>query len=170
MKMKKILPLAIISLFTFPMASIAADRAPDATINAAIKMIAPGYCDFASMTTPDRQKVRIWYDNAKKTIISCYKEANKNSSILPKNNPAYEKCVVADFLVKSDVDTLNQDGQKLEEKKYIYDTYSADKIFQDRFANLTKDLYGKENNEYREYMRKILHAANDKLKKSCSYP
>lgn len=165
--MKKIVSLAILPFLTFPMASIAADRALDATINAALEMITPGYCDFASTTIPDRKQVRNWYDNAKKNIISCYEEANKNTSTLPKNNPAYEKCVIADFLVKADVDTLNQDGQKLEAKKYIYDTYSSNLIFQDRFANVTKDIHGQENNEYREYMRKTLHTASNKLKKSC---
>jgi len=42
--MKKILPLAIVSLFTFPMASIAANQDSDTTIDAAVKMIEHGFC------------------------------------------------------------------------------------------------------------------------------
>jgi len=167
--MKKIVTLAIISLFTFPIASIAADRAPDATINAAISMIEPGYCDFATVTTPNSSKVQIWYDNAKKAIISCYKEANKNTSILPKNNPAYAKCLIADFVVKANVSTL-KNTVDLEGTRLLDDLYFSNQEFQNRFANVTKDIHGQENNEYRENMRKILHTANDKLRNSCSYP
>jgi len=162
-KMKKILPLAIVSLFTFPMASIAADRAPDVIINAAIAMIEPGYCNAIWKKNPQTSKVEAWFNSTKSSIIKCYEEATKNTSILPKNNPAYEKCVIADFVAVANVAALN----KGVEMPVLGDDYFLSKEFQKRFANVTKDMHGQEMDEYRENMRKSIHATSDKLKNSC---
>jgi len=114
--MKKIVTLAIISLFTFPIASIAADRAPDATINAALAIITPGYCDNAFMPDTPSSKTENWYKEAEATISNCYNEANKNKSLLPKNNPAYKQCLIADLLI---TENKNKPSQKNINNKYF---------------------------------------------------
>lgn len=157
--MKKILPLAIISLFTVPIASIAADRAPDATINAALEMITPGYCENAFMPDTPLSKTENWYKKAEVTISSCYNEANKNKSLLPKNNPAYEKCLIADLLI---TENKNKPSQKNINNKYF-----SNDVFQERYANFTKDLYGNEIDETTDYLSKIFNLSQDRLNKNC---
>ncbi|WP_139017012.1 hypothetical protein [Commensalibacter intestini] len=131
--MKKILPLAIISLFTVPIASIAADRAPDATINAALEMITPGYCENAFMPDTPLSKTENWYKKAEVTISSCYNEANKNKP----------------------------------SQKNINNKYFSNDVFQERYANFTKDLYGNEIDETTDYLSKIFNLSQDRLNKNC---
>lgn len=161
MKMKKILPLAIISLFTVPITSIAADRAPDATINAALEMITPGYCENAFMPDTPSSKTESWYKEAEATISSCYNEANKNKSLLPKDNPTYEKCLITDALI-------TENTIKTTHLKNINNQYFSNELFQKRFSNYTKDLYGKKIDEVGDYLSKTLRLSQDKLNKTCA--
>ncbi|WP_271839943.1 hypothetical protein [Commensalibacter communis] len=157
--MKKL--LAILPLLALPIASIAADRASDATINTAIDMIVPGYCENAFMPNTNPLNAQKWYEKTKIIIQNCYEQANKNTSLLPKNNPAYEKCLIADALI-------TQKRENLDKPLKIADTYFLNDAFQDRYANFTKDLYGQEIDESYEYMLKTYKIANFILVEHCA--
>lgn len=157
-KMKKL--LLILPLLAMPMTSIAADRASDAAINAAIEMIQPGYCENILQPNKNLSNTQKWYKKTKTIISNCYEQANKNTSLLPKNNPEYEKCLIADVLVTND-------RLKSDKPLKIADTYFLNNAFQDRYANFTKDLYGQEIDESYEYMLKTYKLSNFVLLENC---
>lgn len=157
--MKKL--LAILPFLAMPIASIAADRASDATINAAINMIQPGYCENILEPNKNLLNTQKWYEKTKKIISNCYEQASKNTSLLPKNNPEYEKCLIADLLI-------TEDRENLEKPLKIADTYFLNDAFQERYANFTKDLHGQDIDESYKYMLKTYKIANFILVEHCA--
>jgi len=159
--MKKILPLAIISLFTFPMASIAADRAPDATINSAISMIEPGFCKNVFVST-QTQEANDWYKKSGKIISDCYDKELKST-----NNNAYEKCLIGDLLIIKTRETLDRVTQEKKEKPIIDAQYFSDQAFLDRFNNLTKNMNSQKMQDYHDYLAHTFEVAQTKMNQIC---
>jgi len=161
MKMKKIVPLAIISLFTFPMTSIAADRAPDATINAAISMIEPGFCKNVFVST-QTQEADDWYKQSGKIISDCYDKELKST-----DNNAYEKCLIGDLLIIKTRETLDRVTQEKKEKPIIDAKYFSDQAFLDRFNNLTKNMNSQKMQDYHDYLAHTFEVAQTKMNQIC---
>jgi len=164
--MKKL--LAILPFLALPITSIAADRASDDTINGAINMLVPSYCTDVFVPNPPVEKAQNWHKKAETTISSCYQNAAQNTSVLPKDNPVYEKCLLADFLVKGNRIGLNKDAEKEGKPPIITGSYFSDDSFQDRVSNFKKGLSNYEQDEYQDYLAKTLHIMGPRLSETCA--
>ncbi|CAI3923325.1 unnamed protein product [Commensalibacter communis] len=94
---------AILPFLALPINSFAENIASDNIIDGAVNMLYPSFCNDVFMPTSDQNlsNAKIWYTKAETIISNCYKRAEENTSLLPKDNPAYQKCFIADFLVRT---------------------------------------------------------------------
>lgn len=164
--MKKL--FAILPFLALPMTSIAADRASDDTINGAINMLIPSYCTDVFIPDPPVEKAQNWHKKAETIISNCYQKAAQNTSVLPKDNPVYEKCLLADFLVRANRVTLNTDAKKAGKQPFISGSYFTNDSFQNRFNNLKKDIPSYEQDDYQNYMSKTLNTMGTRISETCA--
>lgn len=72
-----------------------------------------GYCNVLFLPNPSSSQFQDWYAKSEKIFSECYKQAETNTSLLPTDNPEYEK-----YLLIGDLITIKR--REILEKKAIY--------------------------------------------------
>ncbi|WP_282074126.1 hypothetical protein [Commensalibacter communis] len=161
MKMKKL--LAILPFLALPINSIAADKASNDAIDATINMIMPtGYCNILFLPNPSSSQFQDWYAKSEKVLSECYKQAETNTSLLPTDNPEYEKCLIGDLITIKRREILEKKKQSTVSSEYF-----SDKSFLNRFSKITKGLNSHEMREYHEFLANTFEVIQDRLPRTC---
>lgn len=169
--MKKL--FIILPFLALPINSMAENIASDNIIDGAVNMLYPSYCNDVFTPTSDQNlsNAKIWYTKAKTIISNCYKQAEANTSLLPRNNPAYQKCFIADFLIRTSSMTIDKKMQREGKKSILPDLYFSEQGWQVRFDNARKGIPNEEielHGEYYNYLKNTIHEAGDKLSTACA--